>query len=388
MSAIGSNHSNQAVPEISRRTYVRRRDRLSAADKKLSRRAQRRILNVSPTYWAAEQEDACDFGEKKRRLELLPRYGDFSLAYSAAVQPLLKYHQHSDFDGFIAYRRRWNLTFALGDPVVSTKNKSALMGSFCERYESASFCQVSEPTAEILASRGFYINEMGVDTILDLPTYDFAGKEKEWLRYAANWIQRRSFEVRECSFDDVNEADVEAVSEAWRNTRTVKTREGRFLNRPIVIAAPEPGVRKFYLFDADNRMLAFIFLDPIYRNGQIAGYVTAFKRRHPDAPKYAESAMMKMIIEKLKAEGVAQLNLGLSPAAWLEDNHYKCNWWTSKILKTMFRSRISNQYLYNLAGHADYKRRFRGREVKTYFASASRFNSARLIALVGLCGCA
>ena len=131
-----------------------------------------------------------------------------------------------------------------------------------------------------------------------------------------------------------------------------------------------------------------MFLDPIYRGGNVIGYVTAFKRRHPDAPLYAEHAIMKRIIETLKQEGVQQLKLGLSPLARIQDNDYRCNRMTSGLFRRMYNSQLLNRYCYNVVGHADYKSRFRGEEEKVYFASQSRFNSRRLLALIGLCGIA
>lgn len=388
VSTTGTDNSNQEQSVLPIRAYIRRRDSLGDRGKRMSRRARRRLLDISQTYWAVEQDDNFTDEERKHRWELLRKYGDFTMAYSTFVQPLLKYHEQNSLEGFIGYRQRWGMTFALGDPVAANEDKLALIKSFCDQNRGVTFCQISESTAEILHGLGFYVNEMGVDTVLDLATYDFAGKEKEWLRYAENWSKRRGYEVKECGFGEVTADEIEAVSEAWRKTRTVKRKEVRFLNRPIVVANPEPEVRKFYFLDADKKLLAFVFLDPIYRNGKIVGYVTAFKRRHPDAPQYAEQAIMKVIIEKLKAEGVEVLRLGLSPAAWVEDHRFKANWFTSKLFKAAFHSKSMNHYCYNLIGHANYKRRFRGREEKTYFASASRYNSLRLLALIGLCGAA
>jgi lysylphosphatidylglycerol synthetase-like protein (DUF2156 family) len=45
-----------------------------------------------------------------------------------------------------------------------------------------------------------------------------------------------------------------------------------------------------------------------------------------------------------------------------------------------------NKYFYNFVGHTQYKSRFRGVEEKTYYATPSRFNSHRLLALASLCG--
>ncbi|TIX62060.1 MAG: DUF2156 domain-containing protein, partial [Mesorhizobium sp.] len=55
------------------------------------------------------------------RLELVRRHGDFSLAYSTAVQQKLSYF--SDGDGYIAFGTKMKHHFALGDPVVHPSDR-------------------------------------------------------------------------------------------------------------------------------------------------------------------------------------------------------------------------------------------------------------------------
>jgi len=169
---------------------------------------------------------------------------------------------------------------------------------------------------------------------------------------ASNWCARRDYRIVEASFDDVHPDQVEAVSEAWRETRTVKQKEVRFLNRPIVLE-DEPDVRKFFFFAPDNQLQAFVFLDPIYRDDHLVGFVTCIKRRHPDAPMYSEQAIMKHIIEKLQAEGLQELKLGLSPMAWIDDDQFKNSQLTSRLFRYSFNANWVNRYFYHLKGHAD-----------------------------------
>ena len=307
------------------------------------------------------------------------------MAWSTVVQPLLSHF--GSREGYVAYRSRWKQTIALGDPVCSDAAAATLLSQFISAQNQPSFVQISKATADLLSEKNYRINEMGVDTTIELPEYDFKGKHKEWLRYAENWTKRRGFRVAECSFEDVEDSEVEAVSEAWRKTRTVKRKEVRFLNRPIVLN-DEPDVRKFFLFDADNRIVAFVFLDPLFREGKTIGYVTSIKRRLPDSPIYSEQAIMKAIIEKLKQENVSILKLGLSPCAWIEPSGYRESNWLRWLFKKSFESPLVNRRAYNMQGHAKYKRRFRGNEEKVYIANPEGFHPRRLPALIALCGIA
>ena len=359
----------------------------SDTESRQERHARRRA--ISQTHWAREHtiNQPADFSDvaPADRMRLLQQYGDFSLAYSTAVQPLLKHY--GDASGYIAYRQRLGVTIALGDPVVADQHRAAFLAGFIAKFRRPVFCQVSRCTAEVLNANHYRVNELGVDTSLPLAEYSLAGKEKEWLRYAANWVQRRGYRIVEADFNSIDVDRIEAISEAWRKTRTVKTKEVRFLNRPIVLE-PEASVRRFFLQDAAGTMQAFVFFDPLFRHGKICGYVTSFKRRHPDAPPAAEQAIMKVAIERMKAEGVGEIRLGLSPFAGIEDRQFDRSWFTANLFRWLFSSKMINRWAYHLSGHAEYKRRFRGVEEQTYFACRTQFSGRPLAALIGLCGIA
>ncbi len=359
----------------------------SAALKKRRSRVLRRRKEDRPSqsYWAAEQETTDTGIDLETRRQLLRQHGSFTLAYSTAVQPRLLHH--GDQHGFIAHRSRWGVTCALGDAVCDDSQRESMIRQFVDQYRRPMFCQISRSTAECLASLGYYINPMGIDTTLWLSDYTLGGKKKEWLRYAGNWTARRGFRVEEASFDQIGADRVEQISEAWRGTRTVKQKEVRFLNRPIVLEE-EPDVRKFFLNDPEGRPIAFVFLDPLYRNGAVIGYATSFKRRHPSAPQYGEQAIMKHIIEKLKSESVEQLKLGLSPLASLAATEFPTSSTTAWLFERTFESRIINRHFYHLKGHADYKRRFHGSEEPCYLAMPTRFSPRRLATLLALSGIA
>lgn len=320
--------------------------------------------------------------DRFQRLDLIRKYGDFSLAYTTAVQPGLEYFGTEH--GYLAYGQRFGYRFVLGDPVALPQHREQLIKKFVTQYRDAAFCQISASTAEIVQQYGYYVNEMGVDTILELPEYDFHGQDKKWLRTAEAWTHRRGYTTREATLEQVGPEQVELVSQAWRTTRPIKRKEVRFLNRPMAVS-DEPGTRRFYFFDSEQRMLAFVFFDPLYRAGQLIGYVACTKRRHPEAPVYAEQAIMKHCIEVFRREGCRELRMGLSPLAWIEDREFAANRLVNMLFRCGFSSRWVNKCFYNCQGHAEYKRRFRGREEKVYFASKSLFNTTRLLALIALC---
>jgi phosphatidylglycerol lysyltransferase len=316
-------------------------------------------------------------------MELLRRHGNFTLAYSTAVQPDLQYFGTAD--GYIAYLKKWGYVHVLGDPVVAPAARERLFDAFLGEFPNAGFYQVSVDTARALAARRFYVNEMGVDTRLDLASYDFAGKAKEYLRYAGNWLQRRGILVEEQSWSQVRQDDLRQLDLRWKRTRRIRT-ELRFLNRPMSWQEEED-VRRFFLIEPGGQIIAFVFFDPLYADGQVIGYATSFKRRDSEATNgYAEPGIMRRAIEVFQSEGRQLVRLGLSPLAWIENREFRRNWFLHHSFRYGFNSWWVNRYFYNLLGHATFKRRFCGVEEKTYFASRSISNDLRIAGMLRLVG--
>jgi len=86
------------------------------------------------------------------RHRLIRQYGDFSVAYSVAVQPRLEYF--GDERGFIAFRRRWGISFVLGDVVASSEHTESMIDAFLKSQKRVVFCQASEQTTKRLVERG------------------------------------------------------------------------------------------------------------------------------------------------------------------------------------------------------------------------------------------
>ena len=145
-------------------------------------------------------------------------------------------------------------------------------------------------------------------------------------------------------------------------------------------------MRRFSLRDAGGALRAFIVFDPLFRDGRAVGYVTALKRRCPDAPPNGEAAIMKHAIDAFQAEGREQLRLGLSPLADGKTLAYPENKLLAQTFRLGFGAGWLNRGFYALENHAATKRRFRGEEQRTYFASRKWFNLAPLIALAKLMG--
>ncbi|MFK0691233.1 phosphatidylglycerol lysyltransferase domain-containing protein [Mesorhizobium sp. IMUNJ 23033] len=310
------------------------------------------------------------------RLALVRRHGDFSLAYSTAVQQKLSYF--GDSDGYIAFGTKMKHHFALGDPVVHPPDRLAYIRRFVEAAGGPWFVQIGAETARVLASLGYQVNRLGIDTRLPLPDHDFSGKRNETVRYSERWLLKKGYsfeEDRRSIFLD----EIARLSENWRGERIVKRWEMGFLNRPF---ADHLGIdmRRFVLRGPDGELVALLDFDPLFSGGKVIGYTTAFKRKHVDATPHAEIGLTKFAVDRFREEGISVVTLGLSPLVDIEASGFaESNFWRGTFQRA-YGSAWVNRSKFNLQGQAAFKRRFHGQEQPTYIA----FRKGTFVEMLGL----
>jgi lysylphosphatidylglycerol synthetase-like protein (DUF2156 family) len=312
-----------------------------------------------------------------RRLSLVRQHGTFTLAYSAAVQEGLEYFGNDH--GFLAYKMVGSTALVLADPVSPAETREAIIRTFVQAKSDVSFCQASRQTAELLSRMGFMVNEMGTETRIDLTNY-----KRKSLRSALKRVANNGHAIKECAAASVGNAEIETVSEHWRQTRTYKDREVCFINRPIVLG-DEVDVRKFYAFDRDGNLVAFSFFDPIYQDRQVVGYSTSFKRRLPESDPFICAAILQFAIDAFRLEGRKWLFLGLSPMADIEDKDFKHSAFVSFNFGHAYRCALFNRFIYPLQAHAAHKREYRGLAEQTYFAFNTGLALPRMLKLLRAC---
>jgi lysylphosphatidylglycerol synthetase-like protein (DUF2156 family) len=313
------------------------------------------------------------------RVSLMRQYGTFTQAYSATFQPGLEHF--GDSRGFVAYKMVGRTAFALADPLTASENRRDLISAFVAEYRDVCFVQASHSTAEILASLGFMINEMGLETRIDLTSYRFQGRKGRTFRRAANRATDNGYVTRECS---VGAPAIKAMSDRWRRTRPIKYRETGFLTRPIA-CDNEVDVRKFFTFDRTGKLVAFGFFDPIYEGGRIIGYLAAFRRRLPRVDPLISYAVTRHAVETFQSEGRNWLFLGLSPFAEIDDKEFQHDWLTRRAFRYVYESRLFNRYFYSLKGLSAHKREYGGVSEQTYFAFNTHPALPRLIKMLRAC---
>jgi lysylphosphatidylglycerol synthetase-like protein (DUF2156 family) len=300
-----------------------------------------------------------------QRLELLRRHGDFSLAYSTATQEGLS-HFGSE-DGYLAFQTKMGRHFVLADPVAPLDAQADLLARFVKVAGVPWFVQVGRRTAETLSGLGYLVHRMGFDTRLPLPQHDFSGSRNETVRYSERWLLKKGYVLAEDDGTRVPPAEVEALSAEWRSGRIVSRREMAFLNRPFQVR-PGPFMRRFVLLGPDGRLVALLDYDPMFRDGRVIGYTTAFKRKVAGATPHAEIGLTKFSVDRFREEGVGAVTLGLSPLADIAPSGFPESALWRAAFRRAFESGFINRTRFNLKGQAAFKRRFHGEEEPVYIA--------------------
>lgn len=317
------------------------------------------------------------------RTEAAKAHGNFALAYSVAHQPGLSHFGNEQ--GFLTYKKVGRTACVLADPLASRNLWEGLVDAFLANHRRVSFWQISPAMASILSERGFSVNEFGLETWLDLATYNFAGPRRRSFRTAENRFAGTGYRVAEVPMAELDPERVDAISLAWRDTKANSKRELGFLIRPVRLA-DEPGVRKFFLLDDDGQPVAFAFFDPLYDVGQVVGYLSTTRRWRTDIDPLASYFLVRKAIEKFQAEGHSRLHLGLMPLHGISYHAGKGDWLTHKAFSIFHTNAWIQRTFYSSQSLSKHKESYEGVTCQTYCATNSRLPVIVPLYLIRACG--
>jgi phosphatidylglycerol lysyltransferase len=310
----------------------------------------------------------------EERMTYMKNYGSHCMSFST-LQPGMKF-----FDvpgkGFVAYMQKWGSQMVLSDPICHEKDREAVLGAFLEQYPNSGFIQVTEPVARLIHERfGFYATQFGIETVIDLEKWRLSGKKKQILRTSLNQANKKGIVIRE----NPAETRHHQLSKEWMATRKIKNREIGFLIRPMVMDH-EDDTRKFFAYQGDE-LIGFVFFDPIYKNGEIVSYVPNISRFSHSFRQGIFYCLLVHAIETFKAEGLKEVNLGLSILVLDEETAAHEATLLKSIERLIFKY---GNFIYNFKGIAFTKSRFQGRTHKFYSAHKWSFPAVKLLTMFKL----
>jgi phosphatidylglycerol lysyltransferase len=136
------------------------------------------------------------------------------------------------------------------------------------------------------------------------------------------------------------------------------------------------------------RRSAFAFFDPIYKGGEVVGYLCSAKRRLPEADTLVGYAILHRAIRTFQGEGKVILSLGLSPLYGIEDKEFFSNRLVSFDSRSVCRSRLFNKLIYPLQGFAAHRGAFCGSAERTYCAFNRGLALSQLVKMPRACNLA
>jgi lysylphosphatidylglycerol synthetase-like protein (DUF2156 family) len=308
----------------------------------------------------------------QQRLALLQAHGSGCLAYST-LQPGLNYFDVAGI-GYVAYYlfrhpilAQRGRRLVIGEPICGDELLSDLVDQFVATGPPVLFLQVGDRVATHLHSKGYRVNQLGVETDISLQDFTLDGKLKTRLRHWRNKALKEGVVISERPVDAIDRTQIAAVSADWLSRKGQK--ELRLLTRPLCYER-EHLVRYFWAHQRD-RLVGLTVFDPLCRDNDVWGYYHNMVRLIKGAPNGTSDLMTLAAIETFRTEGVRTLSFGLSPLACITISKFQANVLTHVLLLLLYRY---GQRLYPFAGNYTHKTAY-GPVMRPVYVSGNQGNS-------------
>lgn len=304
----------------------------------------------------------------EEKINYLKKYGSEPISYSTLQEGLNDFHAENV--GFMSYANYWGYNFVLGGPVCSEKYNLQFLTNAIQILQEPTFVQIGKKTAKVLHDAfGYKITQLGIETNISIQEYQLQNDpEKRNLRSFMRKGKEQSvvYELTQSELKErfgISPSDLDGLSKKWLSNKTSKE-QLKFLVRNTVYE-DEPFVRKFYSIGRNNKLMGFVFFNPLFNNDEVVGYCADIMRASDAASKGHVAYMILAALEKFKAEGKVILSLGLSPCANIRKSEFHHDVITFLLLKMFFN--YGNR-IYNFKGIYDNKKQYRGVEEEVFVA--------------------
>lgn len=218
----------------------------------------------------------------------------------------------------VAYQPHNGVAVTVGGPVGKASDWDAAVDEFLDfcAYESLTPCfySVNDLPAWFLSSRGYKRIEVAAETLLDVRTMDFKGKDWQNVRTALNKAGKLGITSQWCCYTDLTtgqRTQVNEISEDWVSGQALPelgfTLGG--LNE-----LKDPNVQLCLAIDGTGKIHAVTSWLPVYSDGEVVSWTLDFMRRNSGA---FNGVMEYLIAQAVKhfAPSVEYISLSGSPLA-------------------------------------------------------------------------
>jgi lysylphosphatidylglycerol synthetase-like protein (DUF2156 family) len=334
------------------------------------------------------------------------RSGSLATSWSSTFDADLQRFQTDD--GFLAYASVPTLrtTVAFFDPVLvdadATDPEAArpLVEAFLQAHPRAAFLHCSPTFATTLADVGLLINPYGVENRVTLPLA-LGGSRMRGLRREVQAAQANGVTVipipSECGAAAAVWDEVRSVDRRWLQGRVMRREVRRATRRSV--AGPERYTSKFIARGRDGKAVGWACFDHVFERESVVGVALSVVRSDPHYPGVSTLLAAEGSSMCAKAlPSVRFLDLGLSPLApvpegveWnplvvcRADEECEVDPERAQFIDVLFASLFRwGTGLYNTAGLASWKRKWRPDEGLSYVAVQNRLPVRELAAALAL----
>jgi len=321
------------------------------------------------------------------KVEYLRQYGSSAISYTTIQPGILDYY--GEGTGYVSYARQWGANLIVGDPVCAVDKRTDFIRRVVGELRNPTFVQVNAETAAVLDREfGYKIVPIGVETEMDIQHYQLLNDTKK--RNLRSVIRKGEAQatVEEMTLDELESRhgigidEICAMTDEWKSGKTA-TQQLRFLLREHT-HEPEAYVRKFFSVTPDQRLMGYVYFNPMFRDGEPYGYCADAMRAAAGSSKGHVAYIIMKAMETFRAEGREILSLGLSPCYGLRPVAYFNTSKRAYFFINRFGA-LGNRY-FNLRGIAEHKRQYRAREVPVYFAFKRLLSAPELLRLIKCIG--
>jgi lysylphosphatidylglycerol synthetase-like protein (DUF2156 family) len=225
-------------------------------------------------------------------------------------------------DGVVAYRLAGRRTIVqLGGVFADPADQALLLAAFLDfahvQRRKVVTVQLMRQDAELYATYGFTVNQLGADYARELSGFSLRGKRHMQLRNKVSRARRAAVSVVEADNDRLG-PQLDEIDRLWLRSKGRHVKELKLMVGQRGGAA-QPSRRLFAALDSAGSVLAYVSFSPVY--GTQSGWLHDLSRRRPDAPPGVLELIVVTAVETFQAERASHLHFGFTPFTSLSPEH-------------------------------------------------------------------
>lgn len=225
-------------------------------------------------------------------------------------------------DGVVAYQLAGRRTIVqLGGVFADPADQGMLLAAFLDfahvQRRKVVAVQLMRQDAELYATYGFTVNQVGADYARELSGFALRGKKHMQLRNKVSRARRAGVSVVEADADQFG-PQLDEIDRAWLRSKGRHVKELKLMVGQRGGPA-QPSRRLFAALDEAGTALAYVSFSPVY--GAQSGWLHDLSRRRPDAPPGVLELIVVSAVETFQAERASHLHFGFTPFTGLSPEH-------------------------------------------------------------------